>query len=395
MSLQRRSFLKNCSLGLVPLLAAPFPSLAADVIGEAAPDAQQWVKFFYDGEWYDEPAYLDLLQTIHKSVPIKADRYGSGGATEALEKKLAEITGKEKAIFMPSGTMANQLAIAVLSGQNSKVIVQDTSHIYRDEADAAQSVHNKRLIPLATDKTFFTADELKNYLDNLPAQEVFQTGIGCVAIENPVRRTDGRMVPIEELKKISAYCKSKNIPMHLDGARLFMAAAWSGQSIKDYGSLFDTVYISLYKYLGAHAGAVLCGSKAVIDQMPHLIKIHGGSMYSNWANTAVALHRLDGFEDRLSKAVRQSEIIFKELNKDPNIRITALDNGTNMYKMKLPAGSGKTTVLRDELAKSFIRLPRPNEDGELMITVNETLIHLPAEQIIRAIKSAVAMAAKA
>src|SRR5678815_5809724 len=94
------------------------------------------------------------------------------------------------------------------------------------------------------------------------------------------RRTDGRMIPIDEIKKISEYCRSKNIKLHLDGARIYMASAWSGVSINEYSTYFDTVYISLYKYLGASGGAILCGDKALIEKMPHMIKIHGGNMLS-------------------------------------------------------------------------------------------------------------------
>src|SRR5687768_2723844 len=208
---------------------------------------------------------------------------------------------------MPSGTMANQFAIAVLSGENTKVFVQETSHVFRDEADAAQSVFNKRLIPLARGETYFTAQELQESVDYHNQGEVFKSGIGTVSVENPVRRTDGRMIPLEEIKKISAYCRNNSIRLHLDGARIYMASAWSGVSILEYASYFDTVYISLYKYLGAAAGAILCGDKIVIDRMEHLIKIHGGTMFGNWANAAMALHRLEGFEKRMKDAVKNAE----------------------------------------------------------------------------------------
>lgn len=356
------------------------------------PPNEKWVKFFFEGEWFDEQGFLEELQVAHKKTPLKADRYGTGGAVEELEKKMVALTGKEKAIFMPTGTMANQLAIATLSGENTKIFVQDNSHVYRDEADAAQSVHNKRLMPLAMDKTYFTAEELKAAIDNLPNAEVFKSGVGCVSIENPVRRMDERIVPIGEIKKISAYCKANNIKMHLDGARLFMASAWSGVSIKKYASYFDTVYISLYKYLGANAGAVLCGEKAVIDKMPHLIKIHGGAMYQNWTNAAMASHRMDGFEDRLKEAIKRAGKIFEGLNKLPGVKAAALDGGSNMHRLKLPAGLN-VQVLREELAKNFTRIPRPNENGELMISVNETLLYQEPEVIVASFKTALEKAA--
>ena len=238
MSVNRRNFLKASGLSLLPAVLPAVPIFANDVNKKTIAANEPIVKFFGDGEFYDGLPYLEQLQAANSKQPIKVDRYGSGGAVEELEKKFETITGKEKAIYMPSGTMANQFAIAMLSGENTKVFVQDTSHVYRDEADAAQSIFNKRLMPLAKNQTFFTADELKKAIENLDSEEVFKSGLGCVSIENPVRRTDGRMIPIDEIKKISEYCRSKNIKLHLDGARIYMASAWSGVSIKEYSWLF-------------------------------------------------------------------------------------------------------------------------------------------------------------
>jgi len=289
---------------------------------------------------------------------------------------------------MPSGTLANQLAISVLSGENTKVFVQDLSHVYRDEADAAQSVFNKRLMPLAKDETCFTADSLKQAVESLDDQEVFKSGIGAVSIENPVRRSDGRMVSIEEIKKISAYCRANQIKLHLDGARIYMAAAWSGVSVKEYASYFDTIYISLYKYLGAAAGAVLCGEKIVMDKMPHLLKIHGGSMYGNWANAAMALHRLDGLESRMQHVVKQSGDLFAALNKIPGIKISPLTNGTNIYQLQLAKevdGKKLQTALRTTYN---IRMAPPDKNNRILLTVNETLFNRKNDFITEAFKKA-------
>lgn len=236
----RRNFLKASGIAVLPAFV---PGIAIAAGKKEQQAAEPIIKFFYDGEDFTPSMYIDELQKINNKEAIKRDFYLQGGAVAAMEKKFEEITGKEKAICMPTGTMANQLAIAVLSGANTKVFVQDTSHVYRDEADAAQSVYQKRLMPLAKGQTYFTADELKAAITSLKEQEVFASGIGAVSIENPVRRTDGRMIPVEEMRKISEYCRSNNIPLHLDGARIYMAAAWSGVSVKEYASYFDTIYI--------------------------------------------------------------------------------------------------------------------------------------------------------
>jgi threonine aldolase len=353
------------------------------------PPDEPLVKFFGDGEMFEPAAYLDILMKMNAADPLVKDRYGEGGAVAALEKKMEIITGKEKALFMPSGTMANQLAIARLSTNSTKVFVQETSHVFRDEADAAQSVFQKRLMPLAKGEPYFTAAILKQAIESLAEEEVFSSGIGTVSIENPVRRADGRMVPIEEIRAISEYCRSYNIKLHLDGARIFMAAAWSGITVKEYAAYFDTVYISLYKYLGAAAGAILCGQKMLMDEMPHQVKIHGGSMYSNWANAAMALHRLQGMEDRLQNAKNNAAVLFNAVNKIPGIQINALQGGTNIYELQLAKGINGNRVQSILKDSWFIRIPRPDKNNRTLLTVNETLLYRDTAYIIEAFKKAI------
>jgi len=259
-NVHRRNFLKASSLTVIPALL-PFSTLFAKTQKQLQESDKPTTNFFGDGEMFDASAYINKLQEINAASLIKPDRYGVGGSVAELEKEFALITGKEKAVFMPTGTMANQLAIKVLSEDHAKVFVQETSHVFRDEADAAQLVHAKRLIPLAKGEPHFTLDELKKAVEYHTEAENFKSAIGGVSIEIPVRRNDGRMMPLAELKKISAYCRNSKIALHLDGARIYMASAWSGVPVKEYSNYFDTVYISLYKYFGASAGAILCGTK--------------------------------------------------------------------------------------------------------------------------------------
>ncbi len=384
--LNRRNFLRSSGSLAIPAMLPLSGLLTNDISVVNDWPAKPIVKFFGDGEMYEPTDYIRVLQEADKTVAIAKDRYGVGGVVEALEKKFAAITGKEKAIFMPSGTMANQLAIAVLSGNKSKVFVQETSHVFRDEADAAQSVFQKRLIPLAKNETYFTAAELKKTIEEMSTAEAFDTGIGAVSIENPVRRSDGRMVSIDEIKAIRNYCIAKKIPMHLDGARLYVASAWSGVSIKEYSQYFDTVYISLYKYLGATAGAILCGDASIIDQMTHLIKTHGGSMYGNWTNAAMALHRLEGVEERFKAAKERSEQLFKILNTGNNIRIEPLNEGTNIYRLTL-AKNINGTAFQTKLNQQFnIRLARPDSNNQSLINVNETILYQSLNDLVNAFR---------
>ena len=385
----RRNFLKLSGLSILPSITPASALLQIEQREDMPPVNEPVIKFFADGEMYDPAAYVDILKQINSTAAIEKDRYAEGGVVAALEKKFETITGKEKAVFMPSGTMANQLAIAVLSGDNTKVFVQDMSHVHRDEADAAQSVFEKRLMPLAKGETFFTAAALKHAIDSLDEEEVFKSGIGAVSIENPVRRADGRMVPIEEIRKISDYCRANNIKLHLDGARIYIAAAWSGISVKEYASYFDTIYISLYKYLGASAGAMLCANKNIMDKMPHLIKIHGGNMYGNWTNAAMALHKLDGLETRLQNVIARAAELFSALNKIPGIKIASLEGGTNIYRLQLGKEvDGKK--LQSILWNSYnIRMGMPDNNNSVLLTVNETLLYHDTRYVAEAFKKCI------
>jgi len=391
-SFNRRHFLRLSGVTVLPALWPAEKLLAGD--SPAAEDKQPLVQFYGDGESLQPMEYINRLREIGSVNPIERDVYGNGGAVAALEKKFEAITGKEKAIFMPTGTMANQLAITALSGNNTKVLLQETSHVYRDEADAAQSVHGKRLVPLAKGETYFTAAQLEEMLNYLDKEEVFRSGLGCVSIENPVRRADGRMVPLSEIKKISALCREKNIPLHLDGARLHLASAWSGVSVKEYASYFDSVYISLYKYLGAASGAVLCGSQRLIAQMPHYIKIYGGTMYANWSNAAMALDKLNQVEDKLAATVKRANELAAQLSKLPGVSLKALDGGTNIYELQL-ATSIDGVKMGAALATDYqVRIPKPNASNRALLSMNETLLYRDMGNIVKCFREAISKSGK-
>lgn len=387
--MNRRSFLRTGSLSTLPLLAPAIPVFASPDV--PPPVAGKTIDLLNDGVFYTPEEYVRKLSEIIGAQTIARDIYGEGGVVEELEKKFIRITGKEAAIYMPSGTMANELALYVLSGDNTKVFVQELSHIYRDEGDAAQSVFGKRLVPLAKGEYSFTLEDLQAAINFHNEEEVFKSGIGCLSIEVPVRRADNRTISIEEIRRISGYCREHNIKLHLDGARLYMASAFTGVSIKEYSSYFDTVYISLYKYLGAAGGAILCGSKDVIGKMPHLIKVHGGTVFNSWPNAAVANYNLDGFEKRLTAAKEQSVELFKMLGQI-GIKVSSLPGGTNLFLAQLPKGISGEKLQASLRQDHDILMSRGNNEGVVRIKINETLILRDNNKIVQSFKEAMKVA---
>jgi threonine aldolase len=386
--LDRRNFLKATSLAAIPLLL-PVPLQAkAFINSENKLEYKTTVSFIGDGANLSPREYINSLRLIDEKKPIEKDSYGNGGVVAALEEAFASITGKEAAIYLPTGTLANQLAISQLSADKTKIFVQDTSHVYRDEADAAQAIFQKRLMPLAEGSAYFTAAELESAIATLSSKEVFESGVGAVSIENPVRRKMGAAVPLKEIEAISQFCKQNDIKMHLDGARLFLASAWTGVTIKMYTRPFDTVYISLYKYLGAAGGAILCGDKSFIDSIPHLIKVHGGTMYQSWMNAAMALEKLKTIEETLSQVVKQTNKIVKGLNELEKVEVQAVEQGTNIYTIRLAVEVDREAFI-EKLADVYqIEMKPLNDRNESILMMNETILNSESSRIIKAFATA-------
>jgi threonine aldolase len=392
----RRNFLKMCGLSAVPFfmsangLANPF--LFDNDPSKKEADKKPSVNFIFDDVFFSPTEYLQKLTEINAAHAIERDFYGSGGVVEELQLAFAKLTGKEKAIFLPTGTMANQLAVKLLSKDNTKVIVPENSHVYRDEADAAQAVHNKRLIPTGKDKAYFTLQDLKDTIAYYDAGEVFKSGLGTITMENPIRRTDETYVPLPVIKEIAGYCKEKGYKMHLDGARLHIASAYTGISVAEYAADFDTVYISLYKYLNAAHGAILCGEAAVIDKMEHQVKIYGGTTFQSWDAAAMALHYLNGIDDRWKSVVQQSDALVTELNKLPGVKISKIENGTNIRHLVLDKNIDLKKLAGILYNDYNIWLGRADENGIIKFTVNESILRQKNEYIVNAWQKGISLA---
>ena len=386
---KRRDFLKVSSLAALPLIASasmPLNSFGTKAVG-LSKDSEA-VYFINDGIFYRPEDFISKLQEINSTNAIERDSYGEGGAMEQLLKKFTEITGKEAAVYLPTGTLANQLAINQLCGASTKAFVQETSHVYRDEGDAAQTLFNKRLVPLAEGKAHFNLEQLKTAIKYHKDGEAFPAGVGAISIETPVRRCDNQAFPLEEIRKISAYCKEQGYKMHLDGARLHMATAFTNATVKEYATYFDTVYMCLYKYLGATGGAVLCGDKVVIDQMNHLIKIHGGGIFTNWPSAAMALHHLNTIDDVMEKIKIKSTDLLSQFKLLKGISVNPVKNGTNQFNLSVSHGIDPVKLNARLRSEHNIVLGLPREDGFVKIKVNPTLLRRDNKQIIESFKEA-------
>jgi threonine aldolase len=333
---------------------------------------------------YDAPelSAIEIAQEISKisrKRSISFDSYTNGGEVNIFEEKIAEIIGKERAVFMPTGTLANHLAIRALARSKSRILVQKTGHIYNDMGDALSKLSGFNLIALGNDSPQYNLQDAKKaYLDS--QQSRVKTQIGALVIENPVRRCHGALFDYHEIVQITQWAKEKGIGTHLDGARIFIASSYSGISVKDYASYFDTVYVSLYKYFGTPSGAVLLGDSSLLDDIYHERRMFGGSLNQSWIFAALALENLASFDEEFSEAIDISERFIKLLSNSSEFEIIRIPNGSNIFIMQIKNSIQKSYsagLFEEVLRKKQILLPQP-EDGKYYLRVNTSLIgHKP------------------
>ena len=166
------------------------------------------------------------------------------------------------------------------------------SHLFQDEGDTLQRLSSIAVVPLAPGRACFTVEELRASLDAAERGRVLNP-VGAVVIESPVRRRAGAVVPFEEQRALTNLARSRGVGTHLDGARLFMMSAATGVPVAVYAALYDTVYVSLWKYLPAPFGAILAGPAALLEGLHHERRMFGGSLPSAALAAALALDGMD------------------------------------------------------------------------------------------------------
>ena len=265
----RREMLKLGSALAAGASAAPVLAAQGNTDADALTRHREAVNFIYDGSHLTPLEYAHLLNHIAASKPLHADVYSNGGVVEELEQRFAHWLGKESAVFMPTGTLANHVALRELAGVQRRVLVQAESHIYNDSGDCAQQLSGLNLVPLAPGRVGFTLLEVQDAVRRSRSGRV-ETDVGVICIESPVRRMDDAVFGHDEMRRIAAFARQEGIRLHLDGARLFVESVHTSVSPAQYAALFDTVYVSLYKCFNAASGAILAGTRAFTEKLFHV-----------------------------------------------------------------------------------------------------------------------------
>lgn len=373
--MDRRQFLS------VSGLAATAPAFANALAGSAPADdsLSKRIDFTSDGLGLDPREYATLLQQATASGELQADNYSNGGMIAGLEQKFAGLLGKQAALFLPTGTLANHIAVRTLAGNDRRVLVQAESHLYNDSGDCAQTLSGLNVIPLAEGHCTISLDDITRWVERTAHGRV-ELKVGAISIETPVRRKDHAMVDFDELERVSHYARGQGIRLHLDGARLFNLPQHSGKSVKQYAALFDSVYVSLWKHFNGMSGAILAGDADFIDGLFHVRRMFGGSMPHAWPQVALVANYVDGYEAQYASAWQAAERMIGLLQSDGRYSVRKVENGTSKFFLTLPGIA--PDILAERAIKKGIVLPAgPAGAQEIGLQVNATILRRSPESI--------------
>jgi threonine aldolase len=240
------------------------------------------------------PAMRDAMA----HAEVGDDVFGEDPTVNRLEEAAAARVGKEAAVFVPSGTMANQIAIGIHTRHGESVLASQGAHILRYEAGGAAALSGVQITTIGSGG-LFDADDVRAAV--LPDTNVHFAPTSLLAIENTHNASGGRIFPLSALESATAAARGEGLRTHLDGARLFNAVVASGVDAARWAATFDTVSFCFSKGLGAPVGSVLCGSREAIGFARRLRKMFGGGMRQAGILAAGAQHALDHHVERLAE----------------------------------------------------------------------------------------------
>ncbi|WP_203258642.1 threonine aldolase family protein [Hyunsoonleella ulvae] len=240
------------------------------------------------------------------------DVFREDATVNKLEKMVAEMFGKETALFFPSGTMANQTAIKLQTQPGDQIICDKYAHIYNYESGGVAFNSGVSCNLIDGQRGMFTANQVEKAIN---PDAYYYSKTSLVEVENTTNKGGGACWDFNEILKLRRVCDKNNLSFHLDGARLWNALVAKNETTEQYGKVFDTISVCFSKGLGCPVGSVLVGDNTIMQEAIRIRKIFGGNMRQVGYLAAAALYALDHNIERLSEDHRKAKEIESVLNK--------------------------------------------------------------------------------
>lgn len=265
-------------------------------------------------------------------APVGEDQYGEDPTVNRLQQRIAGLLGKEAAVFVPSGTMANQIALKVLTRPGDEVIVAENAHMMWHESGAGAANSGVQFTAVGGGG-LFTADDFRTA--HKPPGHIVLPPTGLVAIENTHNLGGGIVFPQAEAAAICATARAGGVASYLDGARLFNAAVASGRSLVELARPFDLVSLALSKGLGCPVGSVLAGGSDAIARAVRARRMFGGALRQAGILAAAGLYALDHNFDRLAEDHANARLIAERIAGLPGIALDLATVQTNIVVFRV------------------------------------------------------------
>jgi threonine aldolase len=266
-------------------------------------------------------------------APVGDDVMGDDPTVNELEAMVAALLGKEAAVFMPSGTMTNQVALRVHTEPGDEVILESQAHIYYYEGGGPAALSGVMCKLISGDRGLFTATDLQKVLR---PEDIHFPRTKLVCLENTHNRGGGRIFPLTDIQAIAEVCTAQDLRLHLDGARLWNACVATGISEADYAAPFDTVSVCLSKGLGAPVGSVLVGSHFHMQRARRFRKMLGGGMRQAGIIAAGGLYAVRYHRDRLAEDHANAQRLAHGLSQIEGIEMDVSTVETNLVYFHTP-----------------------------------------------------------
>jgi threonine aldolase len=303
------------------------------------------------------------MRAAIQAAEVGDDVFGEDPTVNRLQEKVAALLGKEAALFVPSGTMSNQICVKAHTQPGDELVCESTCHIYVNEAGAPAALSGVTCRTIEGDYGILDLSQLE---DKVRPVNDHQVRTRLVALENTHNRGGGRVYPYDKIVPISSWAHNHGLLLHLDGARLWNAIVATGIPGIEWAKHFDSVSVCFSKGLGAPIGSALAGSRDFVTRAKRIRKMLGGGMRQAGMAAAGALFALEHHVDRLTDDHRHAQVIAQAVADTPGLLLDPPEVETNLVFFEVDPDLGSA------------------KDVAAALKQRGMLVHLPGSQTIRA-----------
>jgi threonine aldolase len=276
------------------------------------------------------------------AAAVGDDVFREDPTVNQLQERLAALLGKEAALFVPSGTMSNQICVKAHTQPGDEVLCEANCHIYNFEGGAPAVLSG---VTCRTVEGDFGVLDVRQLEDKVRPDDEHQVRTRLVCLENTHNRCGGRVYPIEKIRAISTWAHHQGLLMHLDGARLWNAAVATGIAPREWAAHCDSVSVCFSKGLGAPVGSALAGPRDFVARARRVRKMLGGGMRQAGVLAAAALYALDHHVERLAEDHRHAQVLAEAIADTPGLRLVPPEVQTNLVWFRVDPDHGTARQL--------------------------------------------------